>query len=42
MKKDDGKKKKKELDLEIIERFIDDTRSALHALNERLSKENKK
>jgi len=39
MKKKDEKKKKKELDPEIVERFMDDTWNALQALNERLSKE---
>lgn len=42
MKKDEEKKEKKELDPEIINRFMDDTWRALQSLNERLNKKDSK
>ena len=39
MKKDDKKKEKKELDPEVIERFMEGRRRVFEALNERLNKE---
>jgi len=39
MKQDNKKKEKKEIDPEVLERFMEATRIALNALNERLSKE---
>lgn len=42
MKQDNEKEEKKELTPEVIDSFMEARRIALHALNERLSKENKK
>lgn len=39
MKQDDKKKENKKLDPEVIERFMEATRTALQALNNRLNKE---